>query len=44
VGRKQHGLSSHGESEQDAEADEGQCGNEIENGACNVKHGLALSG
>lgn len=44
VGRKQHGLRSHGESKQDAEADEGQCGDKIENGACNFKHGLALSG
>jgi hypothetical protein len=44
VGREQHGLSSHGESKQDAEADEGQCGDKIEKGACNVKHGLSLSG
>jgi hypothetical protein len=44
VGREQHGLSSKGESEDNAEADEGQCGDKIENGAGNVKHGLALSG
>jgi hypothetical protein len=44
VGRKQHGLSSEGESEDNAEADESDGSDKIENGACNVKHGLTLSG
>jgi hypothetical protein len=44
MGRKQHGSSSHGESKQDAERHKGDGGNEIENGAGSVKHGLGLSG